>query len=352
MICSDAVIPLPIAQIALTAGFHYLHDVETVPDALRERDVDLPFILSEASYMSMIKGMGFYEVLGSILEARGLTERLGDLMIMVEKNRTIDVLRTRNEILQSQIQSNNEEIRKQETAGDIIAESFEKNIRPGDLVKRIQKCNGKEHRDLLYKLESLCGRRLSFLTPLDQITSLPQSRRDIFLREMGLFLSQKENQEITTVEHFVDTIISHQQFIRDYKKAVLQNDSFEPIPEDSSYDLETRIKEIESLFGVKVNKGEVQSLTGLRQSVLDKDPVLKEIVESLVDCLGVAPEDIRLDSDLISDFGADSLDFVELLMTAEKKYGIRILENESSKIRTVEDIYSIVSKRVRKKENQ
>lgn len=53
--------------------------------------------------------------------------------------------------------------------------------------------------------------------------------------------------------------------------------------------------------------------------------------------MGVDEDKITLDSDLVADFQADSLDIVQLLITMEREFGIVFEEEEMIKIRTVGD---------------
>jgi acyl carrier protein len=55
---------------------------------------------------------------------------------------------------------------------------------------------------------------------------------------------------------------------------------------------------------------------------------------------------VTLESNLTNDLGADSLDSVELLMKAEREYGIKIQDEETSSIRTVGDLYNIILKKL------
>ena len=52
--------------------------------------------------------------------------------------------------------------------------------------------------------------------------------------------------------------------------------------------------------------------------------VFDRIKKPIIDILGVDEEEIKLESNLINDFGADSLDIVELAMAFEKEFGIYI----------------------------
>jgi acyl carrier protein len=54
-----------------------------------------------------------------------------------------------------------------------------------------------------------------------------------------------------------------------------------------------------------------------------------EITRAVVaDCLARDVAEVRPESRLITDLGADSLDFIDLIFTLEKRFGVRIREND------------------------
>lgn len=58
----------------------------------------------------------------------------------------------------------------------------------------------------------------------------------------------------------------------------------------------------------------------------------------LAEQLNIAPEKITMESRLLEDLGADSLDFVEMLMTLEDEFGVSISDEQAKEIKTVGDI--------------
>ena len=60
--------------------------------------------------------------------------------------------------------------------------------------------------------------------------------------------------------------------------------------------------------------------------------------------LDIPEENIALESKLIEDLKADSLDVVELIMDLEQEYGVEIPDDDLPGIRTVGDIVSFLSK--------
>jgi acyl carrier protein len=56
--------------------------------------------------------------------------------------------------------------------------------------------------------------------------------------------------------------------------------------------------------------------------------IFEELKPLLVEVLGVAPETIRLESVLVSDLGAESIDLLDLSFRIEEKFQVRIEANE------------------------
>lgn len=56
------------------------------------------------------------------------------------------------------------------------------------------------------------------------------------------------------------------------------------------------------------------------------------------------PESITMDTNLIDDLGADSLDVVELIMSLEDEFGIAISDNDTAQLYTVGRIVDYLEK--------
>ena len=56
------------------------------------------------------------------------------------------------------------------------------------------------------------------------------------------------------------------------------------------------------------------------------------------------PESITMDTNLIDDLGADSLDVVELIMSLEDEFGIAISDNDAAQLYTVGRIVDYLEK--------
>jgi acyl carrier protein len=63
-----------------------------------------------------------------------------------------------------------------------------------------------------------------------------------------------------------------------------------------------------------------------------------------VEQLGVDESEVTASSSFVDDLGADSLDQVELVMAFEEAFDIEIPDEDSEKIRTVQDAIDYIAK--------
>jgi len=68
--------------------------------------------------------------------------------------------------------------------------------------------------------------------------------------------------------------------------------------------------------------------------------ILEKIKEIIAEELGIEKDEIKLESDLTDDLGADSLDAIELIMAIEEEFDVDIPDGEATKIKGVSDIVS------------
>lgn len=79
------------------------------------------------------------------------------------------------------------------------------------------------------------------------------------------------------------------------------------------------------------------------QPIPDIEARVKQI---LTQRLGIPPEEIRLDANLVEDLGMDSLDAVELAIATERHFNVGLSEEQVAKLKTVADILSLVQRLV------
>ena len=65
--------------------------------------------------------------------------------------------------------------------------------------------------------------------------------------------------------------------------------------------------------------------------------VFETIRKLLADQLDLDPSEITMDSTLLEDLGADSIELVDLVMSVEEEYGIEVPDDATEGIRTVGD---------------
>ena len=70
----------------------------------------------------------------------------------------------------------------------------------------------------------------------------------------------------------------------------------------------------------------------------------EKIISLIADKLGKKKSSISLDTNLVEDLGADSLDVVELVMTFEDEFGVSLPDEDVSKMKTVKDIVEYIKK--------
>ncbi len=70
--------------------------------------------------------------------------------------------------------------------------------------------------------------------------------------------------------------------------------------------------------------------------------VFDKIKEIIMDQLQVEESEITMDTNLMKDLSADSLDAVEIIMAIEDEYGIEIPDEDAENIQTVQDLVKFV----------
>ncbi|HPD89409.1 MAG TPA: acyl carrier protein [Oscillospiraceae bacterium] len=70
--------------------------------------------------------------------------------------------------------------------------------------------------------------------------------------------------------------------------------------------------------------------------------VFEKVKEILCDQLDVEEEQVTMDSNIVEDFGADSLDIVDLIMSLEEEFDKEIPDEEIENIKTVGDIVRFI----------
>ena len=70
--------------------------------------------------------------------------------------------------------------------------------------------------------------------------------------------------------------------------------------------------------------------------------VFEKVREIIVEQLNVDENDVTIDTHLMKDLEADSLDAVEIIMAIEDEYGIEIPDEDAEKFQSVSDLVKFV----------
>lgn len=68
----------------------------------------------------------------------------------------------------------------------------------------------------------------------------------------------------------------------------------------------------------------------------------QRVREIIAEQLGMDLSEVQPDKNLMEDLGADSLDIVDLVMAFEDEFGVKISDQDLSKIKTVKDVIEAI----------
>ena len=75
---------------------------------------------------------------------------------------------------------------------------------------------------------------------------------------------------------------------------------------------------------------------------MTQEEIFEKIKGIIVEQLGVTDTAVTMEASFIDDLGADSLDTVQLIMELESEFDIEIPDEESTKIKTVQDAIDFI----------
>ena len=74
--------------------------------------------------------------------------------------------------------------------------------------------------------------------------------------------------------------------------------------------------------------------------------LFEEVREVISEQLGLRVEEIKSESSIISDLGADSIDIVELVIALEEEFDLEIPDEDAEKIQTVSDAVKHIERKI------
>jgi acyl carrier protein len=79
---------------------------------------------------------------------------------------------------------------------------------------------------------------------------------------------------------------------------------------------------------------------------MQRAEIIETVNEFLIDEFEIEESALGPDAHLIDDLGIESLDFVDIVVTIEKEFGFKVKREEITDVRTLNDLYAYIEKRV------
>ena len=76
-----------------------------------------------------------------------------------------------------------------------------------------------------------------------------------------------------------------------------------------------------------------------------KEEIFDKLKELVVYQLGVEEDEVTMEATMQDDLGADSLDLVDLVMSVEEEFGVKVADEDLENIKTVGDIVNYIEER-------
>ncbi len=75
---------------------------------------------------------------------------------------------------------------------------------------------------------------------------------------------------------------------------------------------------------------------------MSEEEIFEKVTTILKEQLSIENKEVKLESQLIDDLGADSLDLVEISMALEEEFSIEVPDDQVESIHTVEDVVKFI----------
>lgn len=80
--------------------------------------------------------------------------------------------------------------------------------------------------------------------------------------------------------------------------------------------------------------------------LMQNEEIINKINQLLIEEIEIDEDQIRNEADLKDDLGIDSLDFVDLFVIIENHFGFKMKAEEMTDIKTLQDFYDYIIRRV------
>ena len=72
--------------------------------------------------------------------------------------------------------------------------------------------------------------------------------------------------------------------------------------------------------------------------------IFEKIRKLLAEQINISQDEIKMESDIINDLGADSLDVVEMLMAVETEFNVTVPDEIAMEMKTIGDVVAFIEK--------
>ena len=72
--------------------------------------------------------------------------------------------------------------------------------------------------------------------------------------------------------------------------------------------------------------------------------IFEKIKKLLAEQINISEDEIKMESDIINDLGADSLDVVEMLMAVETEFNVTVPDEVAMEMKTIGDVVAFIEK--------
>ena len=83
--------------------------------------------------------------------------------------------------------------------------------------------------------------------------------------------------------------------------------------------------------------------------MMNKEEIVERMIDFMVDEFEVNAEDIQPDSNLKDTLGLDSLDYVDLVVSIESNFGVKLVEADFVGIASFQSFYDLVENKMKLK---
>lgn len=84
---------------------------------------------------------------------------------------------------------------------------------------------------------------------------------------------------------------------------------------------------------------------------MNKEAIVEKINDFLIEEFEVDGDDVQADANLKNTLGLDSLDYVDLVVSIESNFGVKLVEADFVGIDTFQDFYDLIEKKLKEKAN-